>query len=282
MVVYLATTVFGHLYSKRGCTAADVAALRKAVYGRHVSIPLGLHNLEEILLAPGSAPQALAAQIRLLLSLSSSRMLVKSSEQILLDDVRSFAASGQSLSPLLRGETQNAVSAGIAELLESDGEELGEEFVSVLEEARRQKESLLAEMQRLVQSGEIAPTLAADADFDEHFRRTAPVIARSLANRAGVADDCKRRGIESLLAVRSVRIWTGGLAMLAQLQNGEGRASRSDDLAGLIHAVAGAAAADGFVCGEPRLAASLSRVGLEDFRIMELRDFVASAVASPG
>ncbi len=282
MVACFATTVFDHLYRKSGCTAADVAALRKAVYGRSVSIPLGLHNLEEILLGRRSAPQALAAQIRLVLSLSSSRMLVKSCEQILVDDVRSFAATGHASSPFLRGETQNAVSAGIAELLESDGEELGEDFVSVLEKARRQKESLLAEARRLAQRGELAEPSSAEAGFDQHLRRNAPAVAEALAERAGVVDDCRRRGIESLLAVRSVRMWAGGLTTLAYAQNVEGQSWRADYLAELIHAAVGAAAAEVFVSGEPQLAAPFSRARPEGLRITDLRGFLASACSATG
>jgi len=67
MVVYFATSVFDHLYRKIGCTAADIAELRKSVYSRSIHIPLGIHNLEEILTRKRT-PQALAAQVRLLLS----------------------------------------------------------------------------------------------------------------------------------------------------------------------------------------------------------------------
>ena len=75
MVAYLATSAFGRLYRKIDCTAADIGALRKAIYSRTVSIPLGLHNLEEIILARPVSPQALAAQLRLMLSISNWRAM---------------------------------------------------------------------------------------------------------------------------------------------------------------------------------------------------------------
>ena len=65
MLAYLASSAFGHLYRKIDCTAADIGGLRKAVYSRTVSIPLGLHNLEEIVLARQASPQATAARLRL-------------------------------------------------------------------------------------------------------------------------------------------------------------------------------------------------------------------------
>ncbi len=96
MVAYLASSAFGHLYRKINCTAADIDALRKAIYSRTVSIPLGLHNLEEIVLARQASPQAMAAQIRLLLSISNWRVQVKPCGQLLGDDLRAFAADAAS------------------------------------------------------------------------------------------------------------------------------------------------------------------------------------------
>ena len=123
MVAYLATSAFGYLYRNIDCTAADIAALRKAIYSRTVSIPLGLHNLEQIVLARGASPQAMAAQVRLLLSISNWRVLLKPCGQLLDDDLRAFVAGAPSPGAFLRGEMQNAVTTGISELLESDGED---------------------------------------------------------------------------------------------------------------------------------------------------------------
>ena len=44
----------------------------------------------------------------------------------------------------LRGQMQNAVTTGISELLESDGEELNEDFAQALDEVRREREAFVA------------------------------------------------------------------------------------------------------------------------------------------
>jgi hypothetical protein len=117
MLAYLASSAFGHLYRKIDCTAADIGGLRKAVYSRTVSIPLGLHNLEEIVLARQASPQATAARLRLLLSISNWRVLLKPCGQLLADDLRAFAANAAPSGPFLRGAMQNAVTTGISEFL---------------------------------------------------------------------------------------------------------------------------------------------------------------------
>src|ERR1700758_4547042 len=144
MVAYLASSAFGHLYRKIDCTAADLGALRKAIYSRTVSIPLGLHTLEEIVLAPQASPQAMAAQIRLLLSISNWRVQVKPCGQLLGDDLRAFATGTAPARPFLHGEMQNAVTTGISELLESDGEDLNDDFAQALDEVRREREAFIA------------------------------------------------------------------------------------------------------------------------------------------
>jgi hypothetical protein len=207
MVAYLASSAFGHLYRKINCTAADIDALRKAIYSRTVSIPLGLHNLEEIVLARQASPQAMAAQIRLLLSISNWRVQVKPCGQLLGDDLRAFATGAAPARPFLHGAMQNAVTTGISELLESDGEELNEDFAEALDEVRREREAFAAGLgEFLAECGtRFTPPPGADA-FDEYFERNAPEAAAALAERAGVGAEFRRRGAEAILALKSVRM----------------------------------------------------------------------------
>src|SRR5947208_17147536 len=123
MIAYFDTQAFDHIYKKIGCTSADIANLRKAIYGRRLSIRLSIHTLEEILLGRRVSPQAFAAQIKLTLSLASSRTLVKPCSRLLLDDIRSYLAKGEPERLFLPGDLQNATADGISTLIESDGED---------------------------------------------------------------------------------------------------------------------------------------------------------------
>ena len=95
MIAYLDTNVFDHLYKKIGCTSANIAELRTLIYGRGLSMPIGIHVLEEILLNRRASPQELVARVKLTLSLASIRRMVKPCDQLLADDIRSYAATGQ-------------------------------------------------------------------------------------------------------------------------------------------------------------------------------------------
>ena len=118
MIAYLDTGVFDHLYKKIGCTSADIAELRKAVYGHSLSMPIGIHVLEELLLNRRASPQELVARVKLTLSIASIRRMVKPCDQLIADDLRSYAATGQPDRPLVGAQIQNAITQGIAELID--------------------------------------------------------------------------------------------------------------------------------------------------------------------
>lgn len=276
MVAYLATNIFDHLYARVGCTAADIAALRKGVYSRALKIPLGIHNIEEII-ARRRAPQALTAQLRLLLSVSNWRSLLKPCDVLLTDDLRSFASNGEPAGPFLRGEMQNAISAGIAELLESDGEEIGEDLARVLEEVKAGKRAFAAVIRESMDSAVPRP---AGGGFEEYLRLAAPSVAQRLAEQAGVAAECKRRGLDNLLGIRSVRMITGAALSFAYAQSFEGRAPQPDDAGETLHAVTAAAAADTFVSDDARLVPLLARGAADGLQVADLQGFLAQAVPS--
>jgi hypothetical protein len=282
MIAYLATSAFGHLYRKIDCTAGDIGALRKAIYSRTVSIPLGIHNLEEIVMARRASRQAMTAQIRLLLSISNWRVLLKPCGQLLADELRAFAAGEEPARPFLRGAMQNAVTTGISELLESDGEELNDDFAEALDEARRERETFVAGLEEyLAECGaRLAPSANARG-FEEFFERNAADAAAALAERAGVGAQCAQRGVEALLALKSARMWVGAALSLACAQGPKARPPRAETANEVLHAVTGAAAADTFVSADAHALALLGRVAIGGLRTTDLKGFLMETAQSP-
>jgi hypothetical protein len=269
VIVYLDTTAYAHIYGKIGCTGADIAQLRKAIYGRELSIRLSVHTLAEILLAHKVSPQGLAAQIKLTLSLANSRTLIKPCEQLLRDDIQSYAARGEADRPFLRGDTQNAISAGLAELIESDGEELEDEFAEVLQESQQQKQQFLA---MLEQARHMLPSIAGQVaermSFDQYFETAAKSAVEVLAGYVGAGDACRRRGLEGLLHIKSVR-----MSLIAALGSSYTSANPASP-ASIHHAVSAAAVADRFVCDDILTRQLLSRAPNDNFEVITLPEFL--------
>jgi hypothetical protein len=280
MIAYLDTNVFDHLYRKVGCTSADIADLRKAIYGRGLSITPGIHVLEEMLLNRRASPQELVARLKLTLSLASIRRMVKPCDQLLADDIRSYAANGTPARPFVDVQIQNAITQGIAELIESDGEEFSDEIVEALADTKRRKERFVQGMNATLREvSSSAETVPADILFDDYFKLTAPRIAAAFAQRAGVLEDCRDRGIDGLLEIRSVRSAIGIALSYSYRQSFEKTPALGDSI-DYLHAPAAAATAEVFVSADSHLRDALARVGLDNLRIMNLTEFLAASGAS--
>jgi hypothetical protein len=273
VIAYFDTQTYDHIYRKVGCTGADVANLRKAIYGRQLSIRLSIHTLEEILLGRKASPQALTAQIKLTLSLASSRTLLKPSVQLLLDDIRAYAAEGQSARPFLAGDNQNTVADGIATLIESDGEELEEDFFALLEQVREERQRFVAMLgyaQQMADAGlKSSPESAA---LEQCLDAAALPVLEAWAELAGVRAGCLARGFDGLLRIKTLRVSLGAAFAGSRAQY----APRQVDLTVVHHAVAAAAVAQMYVSDSPAnrdLFAHLPVAGLDVASLPEfLRD----------
>lgn len=277
MIAYLDTNVFDHLYKKIGCTSADIAQLRKAVYGRGLSMPIGIHVLEELLLDRRASPQELVARVKLTLSLASIRRMVKPCDQLVADDIRSYAATGQPDRPLVSAQIQNAITQGIAELIESDGEEFCEEMMEALEETRQSKERFLQAMKvSQHQAAALIETLPSPISFEDYFQIAALRRAEKFAQRVGVLEACRERGIAGLLKIKSVRAAIGTAQSFIYGQSFEGWAPARGDSIDLLHVPSAAATAEVFVSNDRRLREAVARVALDGLRVMSLAEFLAA------
>jgi hypothetical protein len=272
VIAYLDTNAFDHIYKKIGCTGTDIANLRKAIYGRQLSIRLSVHTLEEILLGRKVSPQALAAQIKLTLSLASSRTLVKSCDQLLLDDIRAYATRGEADRPFLRGDMQNAVADGIAALIESDGEELEDDFLAVLDQARQEKQHFFAALEQARQEAEAISSRPSEwTGFEQYFDAAVLPALKTLAERAGVANPCRERGLDGLLKIKSVQASLGAVLALSYAQMTNSWVANSTML---HHGVSAAAVAETFVSDTVAVRELLMHVPINGFNLTTLPEFL--------
>ena len=271
MIAYFDTQTFDHIYKKIGCTGADIANLRKAIYGRKLTIRLSIHTLEEILLGRKVSPQAFSAQIKLTLSLASSRTLIKACSRLLLDDIRAYVAKGEPERPFLSGEMQNAVADGISSLIESDGEEVEDDFLAVLEQARQEKQRFFAIIEHTRQmAGTVSKPPGGWASFDQYLNAAALPALQGLAERAGATDESSKFGLNGLLNIKSVR-----MSMSAALGPGFNQHSGDPVSSGALHqAVSAAAVAQTYVTENAAIREFLSRVPVEGLDVTSLPEFL--------
>jgi hypothetical protein len=268
MIAYLDTSAFDHLYKKIGCTAADIANLRKKIYGRELSIRPSIHILGDILLDRRARPELLVARIKLTLSLASFRQMVKLCAQLIADDVRSYAARGTADRPYITADLQNTISDGISELIETDGEELDEDMVAAFE-AEGSQPLRLPELLARKTNGEHPKSL------DEYIETELPRALEACATNAGMLEACRSRGIDGLREVRSVRAATGAVLSLEYARGLDDHEAKEGPVPDLRHVPCAAAVADTFVTEDRNLREALSRVPLDNFEVVDLPDFLA-------
>jgi hypothetical protein len=268
MIAYLDTNAFDHLYKKIGCTAADIANLRKKIYGRELSIRPSIHILADILLDRRARPELLVARIKLTLSLAGFRQMLKPCAQLITDDIRAYAARGQADRPYISADLQNIISDGISEIIETDGEELDEDMVAALESERQQAPLLKDLLARNTAGGEAA-------DFKEYFDKELPRALEICAANASMLDGCRARGIGGLGEVRSVRAAMGAILSLEYDGRMDDSTTKERPAPDLRHVPCAAAVADTFVTNDKILTEALSRVPLERFEVIDLPEFLA-------
>jgi len=268
MAAYFDTSAFDHLYKKIGCTAADIATLRKRIYGRELSILLSIHTLEEILLDRRARPELLVAKIKLTLSLGNFRRMVKPCDQLLIDDIRAYTQGDDAARPFIDAKLQNVISEGIAALVESDGEELDEDMIAALERVKQGKESLHDSLRTCGQPQEDAGAIS----FEEYFQRESSPILAALAQFAGALELCRERGFDGLLNVPSVRAIAGVTLAFAHARGLQGEPTGA--ALDLCHAPCAAATAEAFVSEDSHLREMLARVPLVNLEVIDLPGFL--------
>jgi hypothetical protein len=275
VIVYFDTQAFDHVYKKIGCTSADITNLRKAIYGRQLSIRLSIHTLEEILLGRKVSPQALAARIKLTLSLASSRTLVKGCSRLVLEDIRAYSAKGEPERPFLPSDMQNAIADGISTLIESDGEEMENDFLALLDQMREEKLQFFAMLHHARQRAEaISPPAGTWSSFEQYFDAAASTMLEVFFERAGVTDCCRGRGLRGLLEIKSVR-----MSLCVALASSFYRLASNALSSGTFHhAISAAAVAQTYVTESEATREFLTRLSNQDLNVDSLTGFLKNAL----
>ena len=99
MIAYFDTNVFDRLEQRRGVTDWDVYRIQRAVKHEQLAVILSFLNLEETLFMVESHPQRARARVDLILEICSRNLFARGQDEILNDEVRSYALGTPAASP---------------------------------------------------------------------------------------------------------------------------------------------------------------------------------------
>ena len=278
MRVYLDTNVFDHIDKRIGGSSSDLRKLQTAVSKRRLIIVLSYLNLEEVLTELDNNSDQAQSQLRLILSLTSTHHFVRPADQLLRDDIRSYAEGKPLTGPFI--SIDKAFRQTI-HALANDKRGL-RELSPVVTEVRREKEVFRDAMkeagymvwpaakQFLIRNHGKQPT------WQGYWDQLAPNFAEGFTTER-YPDLCSSRGIEGLLAVPSVRVAVGGSVSYAYAETFEMRTPKIGDSRDLQHAVL-ATSSDIFITHDRQLARLLKRVPQICYEIKELPEFLEQNV----
>lgn len=267
--VYFDTNVFDHIYKRISISESDLLTLDSAVKTGKISVLPSITNFEEVVPVLASRPNLAIAELRLILRLTDIQSLLKPHFLLVSDDIKSYALTGLSSQPFI----DDSVIQSILRALQDPSQQDIAELLSVAKATQEQKERFNAGMKETREKILLKEKKLKDQHprFNDYWKEFAGKLAESFAERADVLDACKKRGINGLLEVRSVRLTVGMNLSLIYAQTFEGRTPKIGDSRDIHHAII-ASAADGFVTDDGEFARLLSRVLIEDFEVMNLND----------
>jgi hypothetical protein len=272
MIVYFDTNVFDHLEQRLGVSDRDVFRLERAIELEHVRLILSFLNIEEILFIAESKPERAMAQLGLILKLADKRLFVRGQDEIIRSDIRAYAQQKPYQTPFTTLTPD--VESDILDMMDLPTCHR-EDFDRIIGEARQDKETFL---ETCLKGQKKLKPMAAEIGikqypFPLYLTHNSGWVLEGLAQRAGALSSVKRRGITGLLNVKSVAVAVGAHLSLLYAQHFDGHAPSPGDSRDTLHAVL-ASTGQVFVTNDGKLEKILSRLRIEDFRVMSLRNFL--------
>src|SRR5262249_5536981 len=110
--------------------------------------------------------------------------------------------------------------------------------------------------------------------FRAYWQENVNEVIESLAEHEGVLDACRRRGLQGMLAIRSIQMCVGMHLSYGYAQIVEPNTKIDEgDSRDIQHAIV-ASAADVFITHDKEFRKLLKRVPIEGFQVTGLRDFL--------
>jgi hypothetical protein len=258
--LYFDRNVFHHIRARSGITDDDARTLKNAVAAGRIAILLSVTLIEETLPVLKASPETAEAEKQLVIDLTDPKKVIKPHAELLRDDVVAYAKGEARPSPF------TTEFPGFLQFLTPRRADLPG-LLGVVRDTQKQKLETQANFRRAKDSdSQYFKTRhkGPRPSFREYLDRHSLEMAKKLAGRFAVSHECRNRGFDGLLQIRSVKLYIGSGLSHAYAQIFEGRAPKPGDSRDLHHAVL-ASAADSFVTQDTEFARILNRLQVEDF-----------------
>jgi hypothetical protein len=278
-IAYFDTNIFDNLIKRTNCiTDADEARLRAAVSSGRVKVVVSHTTIREALAALESRPDVAREQLELIVSLADWDRFVRLSSEVLENDVKHFVFNGEAATTPFE---KNAAHIRSKLQLIIEGRIGFEELEAVIGEDRAYKTGFLDTVRRAHAgtAAELEEFRKANGipSFKEFFEDGMEAQVLAFVESFGVAEECKRRGLDKLSTIPSIRALIGlGMSFMYRT-SAEKKSPKSSAARDLQHAVCAASSADIFVTHDEELSLMFHRVPMRRFQVMRLNQLLNCA-----
>ncbi len=292
--VYLDTTVYDRI-AKREIDSADVDALRRAIARRRLKVYLGLSTLEELLGQWETGRHEAVRRVQLARDLVGFDLLLKPSAELLGEDIRAYAKGAPTPPATISQASRRHLVSRLEQQIARGERGLDSEVTSLIADVHRRKGRFREDARQAqgrvreylrhqgVSAGDLQ-TLTWQDFFSQNLIpwTKAVVVTAPPGDGEALLQACERRGLDGLVARRSVRVCVGAMLSLAYAQDGPGgRLARHSDGYDLWHAAA-ASVVDIFVTDDGPFRKQLERVPVDALRVISSRELLEDLRSSPG
>jgi hypothetical protein len=261
-IVYFDRNVFDRIRRQMFVSDAIYLTLRNAIQTGRIAIPLSVVLLEETLPVLKTTPFKIEAERQILEGLAAWQILIKFHAHLLTEDIISYA-QGKPLAPRFV-----KFSMVPEQFFNSSTERL-----QVIEDTKKQKQDGWLSMRKVkkmfIDKFKTLPSVT----FEEFWNIVAIPIIEGKATELGVLEQCKERGLNRLLELRSVKLFVGFYVSYFYIKFIKGEKLLLSDSRDHHHAVS-ASVADIFVTQDSGFGRLLKQIPVEDFEILDLEALI--------
>jgi hypothetical protein len=260
---YFDRNVFDQIDKGRDVTPADIELIRAEVAAGRLSILVSFETVAETIMA--NQDTALRG-LQLIKTLTRQVLPIKRHMDLLRDDIRAFAEGREPVPPFVGARF--SVDRMIEDVKTSP-QSLREDIAA----EKRHKGKLNDDLSAYIDDERKALGGRRPASFEKYWAERSGYYAEAFAYFAGYLEECRGRGIDELLKVRSVRMVVGALLSLLYSLLVEGQSVQRGTSYDMKHA-ATMSAADIVVSDDRELRRLLGRAPVPGLRVVSLPDFV--------
>jgi hypothetical protein len=289
--VYFDRNVFSDIGElRRGLTREDVAVIEQAVQSKSVIIPASITLFEETIRVLRESDEKYDQHIRTVFGLIHKEEMVKPPNQLLRDDCYSYAEGS-------RYERLTPTPSRMSDILDLSRNR--EDLLTLAEEITQRFQDSAANITEGLLAARVAGeerNVGTPDDFSEVWSGLSTTMVDGVLSQVPrpIRRLCKKRGLDKILRIKSIRLYTIYYAWLIHSGwfgvQGDPRKMKEGDVGDFFHAVQ-ASSATVFVTQESkdkrdRLPFILNQIPTAEFTIMGLSEFVeylrhAPNVAAP-